>query len=276
VDEVTEPSLVQIIRERLTTLPYGPREINCSYDRSCNLSCPSCRTAIIMETDREKEILAIQHKLETEALPTARLLYVTGSGDPFGSPYFRRWLQTMRLEQMPQLEIIHLHSNGLLWNPRMWASVPAHVQRLVKYADISIDAATAETYAVNRRGGDFAVLLRNLQFIAELRANGPLTWFGINMVVQANNFREMPAFVALGKRLGVDTVAFHRLVNWGTFSHAEYARRAVHEADHECHHELLDLLRQPIFDDPIVYVSNLTTLRAADPGAAHDPARMPA
>jgi hypothetical protein len=113
---------------------------------------------------------------------------------------------------------------------------------------------------VNRRGGEFAVLLRNLEFIAGLRADGPLTWFGINMVVQANNFAEMPAFVRLGRRLGVDTVAFHQLVNWGTFSADEYAARAVHQPAHARHQELLNVLRDPVFDNPIVYLSNLTHL----------------
>lgn len=258
---VTDPELAAVIRDGLTAVPYGPREINCSYDRSCNLSCPTCRTALIMETARGEEIRSIQQKLTREALGDARLLYITGSGDPFGSPYFRRWLQTMQRRDMPRLETIHLHTNGLLWNPRMWASIPDDVRALVKHADISIDAATCTTYAVNRRGGDFAVLLRNLEFIAGLRAAGPIEWLGINMVVQDNNFREMPDFVRLGARLGVDTVYFHRLVNWGTFSAAEYAARAVHEPAHPRHGELLELLGNPVFDEPIVYLGNLTAVR---------------
>ncbi len=72
----------------------------------------------------------------------------------------------------------------------MWSSIPAPTV-LLSYADISIDASTPETYAVNRRGGRFEVLLRNLEFITSLRRDGPLTWLGINMVVQENNFEEM-------------------------------------------------------------------------------------
>jgi MoaA/NifB/PqqE/SkfB family radical SAM enzyme len=260
VEDVTDPELATVIRDGLTALPYGPREINCSYDRSCNLSCPSCRTGLIMETARKDEILTIQRKLTDEALGDARLLYITGSGDPFGSPYFRRWLQTMRREEMPRLEKIRLHSNGLLWTPRMWLSIPAEIRDLVKYADISIDAASPQTYAVNRRGGDFSTLRRNLDFIAGLRRTGPLEWLGINMVVQENNFREMPDFVRLGKALGVDTVALHQLVNWGTFGPEEFASRAVHAPAHPRHKEFTRLLGDPTFDDPIVYLSNLTTV----------------
>jgi hypothetical protein len=214
-----------------------------------------------METAQAGRILGIQRRLESEALADARLLYITGSGDPFGSPFFRRWLQTMRRSDMPRLERIHLHSNGLLWTPRIWATIPAEIRALVRDADISIDAATAGTYAVNRRGGDFAVLLQRLEFIASLRAEGPLEWLGINMTVQANNYREMADFVALGQRFNVDTVSFHQLSNWGTFSREEFADRAVHLPSHSRHADFLDTLADPSLDHPTVYLSNLTAYR---------------
>jgi molybdenum cofactor biosynthesis enzyme MoaA len=263
IEDVTDPDLLAAIRGGLTVLPWGPREVNCSYDRSCNLSCPSCRTELIVESRNKDRILRIQEKLSREALRDARLLYITGSGDPFGSPFFRRWLQTMKCADMPNLRIIHLHTNGILWTPRMWETIPAETRERVKYADISIDAATAPTYAVNRRGGSFEVLLQNLEFIASLRAAGPLTWLGINMVVQENNFTEMADFVRLGKRFGVDTVYFHQLVDWGTFSAEEHARRAVHQPSHPRHREFAELLEAEIFRDAAVYLGNLTDLRAA-------------
>jgi Iron-sulfur cluster-binding domain len=265
--DVTDPELRRAIQERLTVVPWGPREVNCSYDRSCNLSCPSCRTGLIVESTRRDEILEIQRKLRDEALPEARLLYITGSGDPFGSPFFRKWLQTLRRSDAPRLEVIHLHTNALLWTERLWGTLSEDIRPLVKHADISIDAATPGTYAVNRRGGDFETLLRNLEFIATLRVDGPLEWLGINMVVQENNFAEMPDFVRLGRRFGVDTVHFHQLVNWGTFSDEEFRDRAVHLPDHPRHHEFLDLLGDGIFADPIVYMGNLAELR---PGRARE------
>src|SRR5574337_685764 len=49
VEDVTDEDLRMVIEKKLTILPYGPREINCSYDKSCNLSCPTCRTMPIIE-----------------------------------------------------------------------------------------------------------------------------------------------------------------------------------------------------------------------------------
>lgn len=258
---MTDEGLKTVIQRGLTVLPYGPKKIICTYDQSCNLSCPSCRMQLIVEREHAQEILDIQRKLQEEALPEAEYLLMAGAGDPFGSPYFRHWLQDIRLQDMPKLQWIHLHTNGLLWTPKMWGSLAEGVRRLIKSAEISIDAATAETYAVNRRGGDFGKLLKNLEFISRLRQEGPLTFVKISMVVQANNFEEMPAFVRLGQRFGFDQVYFSQLVNWGTFSDQELARRAVHVPTHPLYRRFVAVLQDKIFDDRIVNLGNLASFR---------------
>jgi MoaA/NifB/PqqE/SkfB family radical SAM enzyme len=263
VADVSDPLHQAILRDGLTILPWGPRDVNCSYDRSCNLSCPSCRTKIIQESRAKDRIERIQQRINDEALADARLLYITGSGDPFGSPFFRKWLQTMRRADMPTLDRIHLHTNAQLWTPRMWESIPEEIRALVKTADISIDAGQAATYEINRRGGRWDVLLENLAFVRTLRTEGPLEWLGINMCVQANNYREMPAFVALGERFGADTTAFSRINNWGTFTDAEFRSRAVHDPAHPEHDALLDVLADAALERPIVYLGNLLDLREA-------------
>jgi len=164
---------------------------------------------------------------------------------------------------MPNLEEIRLHTNAQLLTPRMWGTIPQDIQQLVESVDISIDAATPETYAVNRRGGSFERLLKNLEYISTLRKSGPLGWVGISMVVQENNFMEMPDFVHLGRRFGFDTVYFSQLVNWGTFSEEEFSNRAIHLPTHPKHPEFVDLLEDGIFDEPLVHLGNLTgTIRA--------------
>ena len=264
VSELSDPDLRAAADGRLTELPHGPREIDCAYDRSCNLTCPSCRTKLIVETAKEKQILELQGKLQREALREAHYIGITGSGDPFGSPYFRRWLQTMRRADMPQLRLINLQTNAMLWTPEMWKTIPEDIRPLIKATNISIDAATPETYAVNRRGGEFHKLLRNLEFISELRRRGPLRWVMISMVVQSNNFREMPAFVALGERLGFDVVYFSQLTNWGTYSAEDYAERAIHRSSHPRHAELLAVLDGPALAKPVVQLGNLTAARLRD------------
>jgi hypothetical protein len=260
VGDVTDPELRALFERRADVVESGPFAVNAAFDRSCNLACPSCRTRRIVESEAKGPILRLQDKLSAEALHRASLLYVTGSGDAFGSPYFFSWLRRMRAADMPRLKVIHLHTNGLLWTPRTWRRIQPDVARLIRSAEISIDAATAETYAQNRVGGDWDRLMRNLEFVASLRRTGPLEYLKIHMVVQDNNYREMPAFVALGKHLGVDSVYFSRLADWRTFDGAELARRAVHHPSHPHHADMRRVLLDDALWDPVVALGNLADL----------------
>ena len=264
-DDVTEPRLREIIDSSLTELPYGPAEVVCSFDKSCNLSCPTCRTELIVEHNQRDEIEDIQARLQNEWLADAEWMQITGSGDPFGSPFFRGWLQTMKREDLPHLETLDLISNGLLWTPANWNAISADMRPLIRRAAISMDAATPETYRVNRRGGRWEVLMPNLEFISGLRREGPIENLTISMVVQENNFREMPEFVRLGKRLNVDVVYFSQLVDWGTFDETELHRRQVHRPEHPYHAELIEILGDEILRDRVVYLGNLTELVPASP-----------
>ena len=246
IENIEDREFKNAIEQGLTLLPYGPRQVNCCYDRSCNLSCLSCRTNVIIEIEREEEILGIQDKIIKEIFPDIQYLYIAGFGDPFGSPYFRKWLQSMKREEMPSLNEIHFHTNAILWNRKLWNLIKEDVRQMVKSAEISIDAASPKTYSLNRRGGSFQVLLKNLNFIAELRKNEPLKHVTISMVVQDNNFQEMPDFIKIGKHFGFDTVYFSQLFNWGTFSHKEFLSRAIHYPSHPRHKEFLDLLEKEI------------------------------
>ena len=259
---VKNEELKTVINNHLTILPYGPKEINCSYDRSCNLSCPSCRSKVIIESTNEHEILKIQSKIENEAMKDCHVLMISGSGDPFGSPFYRRWLQTMNRRKMPYLKQISLYTNAQLWTREMWNTIPEEIQKLVKSTIISIDAAKPETYAVNRRGGSFENLLKNLEFISLLRKRGPLEHAKISMVVQSNNYMEMPEFVHLGKQYNFDVVYFSKLMNRGTFLKAEYRDRAIHLPDHPRNSDFIDVLKNDIFRDPIVHLGNVGRLIA--------------
>ncbi|HAF95390.1 MAG: hypothetical protein A2X34_05260 [Elusimicrobia bacterium GWC2_51_8] len=257
IGDVTDPRISAVIKNHMLSLPYGPRQINCCFDRSCNLSCPSCRTRMFVDTDNKREILEIQRKIQE--LRDVEELYIEGSGDPLGSPFTREWLRSMRTADMPELKLIRLHTNGQLLTPEMWNTIPSDVRELIREVEISIDAASPETYHVNRRGGSFETLLQNLSFLGELRKSRRLERLILSMVVQENNFREMPAFVSLGRQFGATCVYFSSIHNW-IFSETEFLRRAVHLSAHPRYPELAQLLKDNVFKDPIVFLGNLTSI----------------
>jgi MoaA/NifB/PqqE/SkfB family radical SAM enzyme len=250
-----------IVSSRTTHLDRGPITINFSYDLSCNLSCPSCRThQIILKGDAREPVRIIHDRVVAEHLVDAQRLVITGSGDPFQSRLYLSFLRTFKAETNPDLRI-QLSTNGLLLNEEMWNSI---CHELVDWVDVSVDGASADTYALNR-GGDFQKLLANLRFIGSLRDRGQLDHFELHFVVQKNNYHEMEDFLALGREVNCDKVCFKQIVNWGTFTPDEYARRAVQLPQHPEHEQFLAVLRNPIFraDRGKVTLHDLTDLANA-------------
>jgi len=241
------------IVEHKTILDHGPHEIQFAYDRSCNLSCPSCRRGIIMVAGEEqKKLLDMQDKFQTTFLKNADRLFVCGSGDPFASPTFRKFLQTFTKEQAPKLRHINILTNGLLLK-KYWDRLSEYTKEKIQYISVSIDAATPETYAINRRGGDWDLLHENLKFIRKLRKNNTIKGFNASMVVQDNNFRELFDFILMCETYKMDRVQlqiiepdFIRDLGYGDYLE-EWKQKAVHEKTHPNHSELLNIVKDDFF-----------------------------
>lgn len=247
--EVKEPDLRDALAAKQTLLSWGPRKLNLCYDPSCNLACASCRQAhFLPDAQQRQQAGLLSERVQRELAPQARQLIISGTGDPFASAAYRQLLEDFDPAAWPHLESIHLHSNGLLWNEAAWQAMPG-AQPFVRSAEISVDAASAATYALNR-GGDYAQLLANLTFLARL----PMA-ITLSFVVQQNNYREMQDFVNLAQGFGF-AVYFSQLVNWGTYRREEFRRRAVHLSQHPEHRNFCSLL-QEVADLPGVDIGNL-------------------
>ena len=216
-----------------------PATIQFSFDRTCNLKCPTCRTKII--TASSSQIKNIQNTIDLikeQYSKDIKTLYITGSGDPFVSVGFRNFLKNIDLSDWPNLYRIHLHTNATMWNKKMWESMP-NVHSLVKSCEISIDAATKDTYETETRiGGSWDELISNLHYIATLKS---IKSIKTSFVVQDTNFREMKLFYDLMYSIFGSKVSifFGKISNWGTFSNTEFIKKAVHLPEHPLHNEFL-------------------------------------
>ena len=257
--EVTDPRHRQILDQRLMVLPWRPKRVLLSHDRSCNLSCPSCRREILV-ADKD-EVARLNELFETTLAPLLRdadSVHVTGSGDAFGSAHFRYVLKRLNRREFPRLRLM-LQTNGVLCDRRAWKEL--ELEGLVSSVLVSIDAATKPTYSVVRRGGSFERLLDNLAFIAELRRERRISYFRLDFVVQALNFREMPAVVELARAFGCDIMHFQMIRNWGTFSLPEYRRNFIGAPEHPEYAEFLEVLRHPNLALPMVELSSVRRMR---------------
>ena len=221
----------------------GPKRVILSHDRSCNISCPSCRTKLILADHQTSARL--DKMFETTLLPfldEAEQIKVTGSGDPFGSRHFRQVLR-MLCQRGPARRRLQLHTNGLLANDRAWDELGLWDN--VTSVWVSADAATPGTYAELRRGGEFGQLVSNLHFLGSLRRSGAIDSLRLDFVVQQRNYDEMGDFVELAQRVGADRVYFLRLRNWGHYTSDEFRGMDVCDPGHEEHGALLARLTDP-------------------------------
>lgn len=255
-----------------TKLRGGPGFVNLSHDRSCNLSCPSCRTRTIIAKSSEQEKLdAVRDRVVLPVLKTASRVLITGSGDPFGSKHFRDVLDHLNPRDFPELRV-NLQTNGQLFTQREWTRL-AGLHAMIGQVYVSIDAAAPDTYAEVRRGGSFATLCANMDFIAALRRAGRIRRLVIAFVVQACNFRQMEDFVELGRRWQVDLISFSRLRQWGTYEADDFARRDVFAPTHPEHAAFRAVLESPVFAEPFVWLGNITSFMS--PAAKARRARAP-
>jgi radical SAM protein with 4Fe4S-binding SPASM domain len=233
-----------------------PTVANFGFDRSCNLECGYCRKELFRPTASQLDTIgAIDANIFNSRLDGLERIILLGEGDPFASVHYREKLRHYDWGRHPRLKI-KIQSNGLLLTPAMWSSIERS-HSAIDWISISVDAASPETYRLNR-GGNYAVVLRNLDFVANLRALGHIEKFFINFLVLANNFHEMPAFARIGRRLGCDLIEFQRLENWGTYCEEEYRARAVHEPFHPQHADFVRVLDDPALADDRVWLLKLT------------------
>lgn len=233
-----------------------------SHDKSCNLACPSCRSGIYAANKaRQANLDALTEKSILPMLADAREVVITGSGDAFGSNHFRNMIKKISAANYADLKI-HLHTNGQLFDERAWREL--NLEDKVATVQISIDAATAETYAFVRRPGNFERLLKNLAFIKTLRDRGQIRELNFSFVVQSRNFREMPAFVRMGQRFSADIVSFNMFRQRDVFSKDEYLDAFIGGAEHPDHQAFLQVLHAPELALPIVNIGNMANF--APPG----------
>lgn len=215
----------------------GPKMLQFSFDRTCNLKCPSCRIDKIVANSKEIErVEATIEEIESVFAKDLVTIYITGSGDPFVSVGFRKFLRNFNPEKYPKLENIHLHTNATMWTKEMWESM-INIHDYVKTCEISIDAGTKDTYEnFTRLGGNWNILIDNLNFINTIPK---LKSIKTSFVVQSHNYKEMDTFVNLMTQIFDEKarIFFGKINNWGTFTEGQFNLLKVWDTTHPEHTE---------------------------------------
>lgn len=232
-------------------IPYDritehPETLALGHDFTCNLSCVTCREDFCIAKGRDKErIHAVTEKIRQDYLKNCRFLILAGDGEVFLSEEYK----SIYSDPFCEPDYIRILSNGMLFNEKNWKALTAGKHAKIMMT-VSIDAASPETYAKIRRGGNFEVLQKNMQYASELKKSGALRYLRFNFVVQRENYQEIPAFVEWGERLGVDEIFFTKILNWGTYTDEEFKKISMMEEDGLTpKKELLDVLSSPVIQN---------------------------
>ena len=172
---------------------------------------------------------------------------VTGSGDPFYSKIYRDYLINFDITKYPKLEQLQIITNGNLLDKKMWNSLNA--SPYIKVIEVSIDAATKETYENKTRlNGNWDRLIENLKFLATIDT---IEEFICSMVVSKHNYKEMYEFYNLISEIfkksnfksGVK-INYRQIVDWGTYSKDDLKELQVFEPNHHLHNDFLNELHK--------------------------------
>lgn len=210
-----------------------PSDIFLSLDRTCNLSCPSCRVEIIKSSedqiDSQNKIGEILYQ-NLFSTPTDKVisLRLSSSGEVFASPMLIRFLEKITVENFPNLEL-WFQTNGLL-APSKWHHIE-HLEKNIKNVTVTIDAAQADTYEKLRRGGKWLNLNKAMEFLNHKKKSCDFNLHS-KMVVQQDNFLEMNDFYNFSKQYNVDIVEYTRITNWGTYNDQDFAEIDIFSKSH--------------------------------------------
>jgi len=250
--EINHWDIKNYVVENTSIVKKTPGELNFTFDRSCNLRCPSCRSSKYMaDSDELQGIDGILKYIEQNFSENVKKIFITGSGDPFASKSFRKFLKEFDKEKFKNLNLLHLSTNGNLFTPEMWEEIK-NSRDFIKYCEISIDAATKDTYENKvRLDGNWDKLLENLKFIVSLDS---IICLRFSFVVQNKNYKEIEPFIELIYNLNKDRIKkygewssviyFSKIDDWYVMDNDTFNTHAVWKETHENYSDFLNEIKK--------------------------------
>lgn len=172
----------------------------------CNIRCVMCPQAIGI-IHRAKHLPAEVIDGMKPAIEAGRYFELHGIGEPLLSPAF--WRALKLIGDLNPTAMAVVNSNLVVLSDKMLDDLTASTLAIL---NVSLDAATAETYR-KIRGADFAAVLHNISRVVNRRQ--PRMKLKMNMTLMKENLSELPEFVRLAHRLSVDEVIVWPINDYG-------------------------------------------------------------
>lgn len=211
-----------------------PKSIKLSDTLECNAACITCRDNIINNIGKNE----IERNRIMQIIKDIEYLYISGSGDAFGSNYHRNLLKQVA-EENKSIKF-GICTNGILMTKEMCRDLG--ILNRIKLVSISLPGATKETYDKIVKFGNFDKVMENLKWISQ---DNSIDEKIFNFVIHQINYKEIPEFIELGKKYNFN-MKFSYYRYWGTAYGTNYDEAAVWQPNNPEHQEFLKILNQDI------------------------------
>lgn len=212
--------IAQLRRPLVFLLPHAlvgrhqyPTTVSIFLTTRCNLRCFICRREGFKGEDFKFENI---YKLKN-AIRYAQRVDLTGWGEPFLYSRFEDVLNyTYSLN--PREDLIQITTNGTRLSEHAAELLSGHLHSLI----ISLNAATAETYNRDMKGGDFENTLSHVRAFMSVLTDRDRSRVNLHFVAHTQNFREIPDFIVLARSLGIPEVSIGQYLV-GIPEHSQYS-----------------------------------------------------
>jgi sulfatase maturation enzyme AslB (radical SAM superfamily) len=225
-----------------------PRNLIFEFDYTCNFRCPSCRTELInnnkhhvIRSINDQIVTKIKH-LVIDQIQSEPVEITWCGGEPFISDVYLELLEYILSTGKQNIRhIIQTNGSYLKSKSEMLKKLLPTLDELI----ISFDAATEETYKKIRVNGQWNQLLENVQWIQDMIQQNQLPLkIRADFVVQLDNYKEIPDFVKLCDQLGITTINFQKMWNWGTWPTEIFEQKNIYNPSHPQYKELIEIFKQ--------------------------------
>lgn len=181
-------------------LPTGTR---------CNNRCIFCTDRSPKTASRYSDLSFDNFVRLCEPLEYAASVGLYGWGEPLFNPGYEKMFDYV-VQNYPGIEI-SISTNGILMNG-MWTEKFARCDNLS--INISLNAAGAKTYKLLAQNDQFDRIVGNIKRITELKKkeNNIFPLMILSFVAMKENIAELPDFIRLAGKLGVDKVVVQDLI----------------------------------------------------------------
>jgi len=183
-----------------------PRELYAEVTNRCNSRCQTCiRTFELLEPLRDLTLAEFQAIVDQ--FPVLKRVVLHGIGEPLLNPELAAMIRYVK-DQHPSAVVLFNSNAVLLDEDWQRALMDAGLDEF----RVSLDAATAATYARIRGIGAFDTVIENVRRFASLLRNAGRPRLSFWLTAMCENLSELPALVDLAAEIGVPEVYVQRLV----------------------------------------------------------------